>query len=628
VCGICGVVHEDPRRDVDPARLDAMNAAMRHRGPDDSGLWAQGHVGLAMRRLSILDLEGGHQPLTNEDGSITVVFNGEIYNFQDLRRDLEAQGHQFRTRTDTEVLVHAYEQYGDAALDRLNGMFAFALYDAPRDRLLVARDRLGIKPLYYAFRNGTLAFASELDALVRSGLVTGALDPAAIDAYFSFLYIPAPDTVFRDARKLEPGHKLVFEHGRLTNSPYWELTFAPKASWTMDSAAEVYLTLLRDAVRLRRIADVPLGAFLSGGIDSSTVVAILTQLSERPVKTFTIGFDDAHANEMAYARTAAEHLGTDHVEVMLTPDMTGMAADLARHFGEPFADSSAVPTWLVSNVARQHVTVALSGDGGDELFAGYAWLHMTRRVRQYRFVPAPIRRLVNAALRMAPDSPRVAKVQRFSSDSFLPDGQVFRRRQTCFTATQRAGLYRPDLARAVADAAVDRFDEWTARAAGLAPDEAMLHHDTRMYLPDDILTKVDRMSMANGLEARVPLLDHRLVEFAATVPFHLKLRHGVSKRLAKRAVRPFLPAKLLAQRKQGFAIPIHRWFRGPLRAAFQDAVLGDDARSQAFLDRDTVTGLFQRHAAGQDNYGHHLWALLMFEHWLRYVEALVSPALW
>lgn len=620
MCGICGIIDSDRARGVDAAAIEQMNAAMLHRGPDDAGVWNGGHVALAMRRLSILDVGGGHQPMTNEDGSVIVVFNGEIYNFQELRAELVAHGHAFRTQSDTEVIVHAYEERGDAMLDALNGMFAIALYDVKRDRLLLARDRLGIKPLYYCERNGRLAFASELDALRRSGLVRDAINPAALDAYFSFLYVPAPDCIYEDARKLLPGEKLVFENGTATTSRYWRLRFDIDVTWTLDSAAERYRELLRDAVRLQRVSDVPLGAFLSGGVDSSSVVGMLSCVSDEPVKTFTIGFDDAACDEMRYARLAAARFETDHTEAVLRPDMIETTGQLVRYFGEPFADSSAVPTWLVSKLARARVTVALSGDGGDELFAGYTWLHMNRRVASYRRVPGVLRGLIDAALRIAPGSPRVEKIRRFSRDSFADPRAGFRRRETCFAPELRAALYRPEWAERTAACVVDRFEEHAA-AGPASIDEWMLHQDTAMYLPDDILTKVDRMSMAHGLEARVPLLDHRIVEFAATLPFTLKMKGGISKRVVKHAMRGLVPDELLRQRKQGFAIPIQRWFREDLRECFQELVLGNDARCRAHLNVDAVRPLFTEHAAKREDYGHHLWALLMFEQWLRYAEA-------
>lgn len=625
MCGICGVIHKDRTRRVDPAVVERMNAAMAHRGPDDAGTWHGGHVAVAMRRLSILDLAGGHQPMTNEDGSVVVVFNGEIYNFMDLREDLAARGHTFQTRSDTEVIVHAYEEYGDAALERFNGMFALALYDANRDRLLLARDRLGIKPLCYSIRGGALVFASEMDALLRSGMVGGELNSAAVDAYLTFLYVPAPDSVFQDVRKLRPAEKLVFEQGRVSIETYWRPAFETNATWSLDSAAEAYRDLLENSVRLRRISDVPLGAFLSGGLDSSTVVGVLSRMSAAPVQTFSIGFDDAHADELKYARIAATHFKTDHTEEILRPDLVEVAANLIRYFGEPFADSSAVPTWLVSKIARQHVTVALSGDGGDELFAGYTWTHRSRNVAAYRRMPEPLRRLIDGALRLAPTSPQLAKVRRFSQDSFLDPQAGFRRRQTCFDAAARAALYTPGFAAKIAADAVDRFDEHAA-AGPRDPDNWLLYQDTVMYLPDDILTKVDRMSMANSLETRVPILDHRIVEFAASVPFALKLRGNTSKRVVKHAARNLLPPALLRQRKRGFAIPIHRWFRQELRTHFEDIVFAHDARCHRYFSPDYVRLLIDTHVARRENYGHHLWALLMFEHWLRYVEGLPGPA--
>ncbi|HOZ46272.1 MAG TPA: asparagine synthase (glutamine-hydrolyzing) [Candidatus Hydrogenedentes bacterium] len=627
MCGICGLVCLHEAHDVDLQSLAAMNEAMTHRGPDEAGLWAGGSVALAMRRLSILDLEGGHQPMANEDGSVVAVFNGEIYNFRELRRELETLGHTFRCDADTEVIVHAYEAYGDAMIDRLNGMFAIAVYDTHRHRLLLARDRLGIKPLHYAVRDGTLAFASELDALLRSGLVRGAMNPAAIDAYFSYLYIPSPDTIFEDARKLRPGEKLVVENGTVSTNRYWQLPFAPDNAWTLDSAADMFSSLIEDSVRLRRMSDVPLGAFLSGGLDSSTVVALMSRQADAPVRTFTIGFDDVHANEMRFARTVALAFGTDHTEEMLRPDLTRVAADLARHFGEPFADSSALPTWLVSQIARRHVTVALSGDGGDESFAGYTWLHRTRRVAAYRRAPEPLRRLVDVTLRLAPASPAVAKLQRFSADSFLDPFDVLRRRETCFSEADRAALYGRALARRVAATAVDRFREHADASAELDIDNRMLYQDTTMYLPDDILTKVDRMSMACSLEARVPLLDHRIVEFAATVPFHLKYAGGSSKCLVRHAMRGILPEQTLAQRKHGFAIPIQKWFREELGDAFTKTVLADEALCRRFLHRETAARIFAAHRNGREDYGHHLWALMTFEHWLRYVDGVVEPYL-
>ena len=583
-----------------------------------------GPVGLAMRRLQVLDLAGGRQPMISDSGRYVLVFNGEIYNYRELRKELESVGAVFRTKSDTEVLLRAYERYGDDALQKLNGMFAFALYDGERNRLLLARDRLGIKPLFFTFQRGRLVFASELDALLRSGIDAGAINPAALDAYLSFLYVPAPDTIYANIEKLLPGEKLTLENGTITRERYWRVSYEEDDSWTLDSAADRYLELMTDAVRLQRASDVPLGAFLSGGLDSSAIVGVMSLLTASPVKTFTIGFDDPEADEFDYARIAAERFGTDHTEEILRPDMVSILPELVGHFGEPFADSSAVPTWLVSRVARRAVTVALSGDGGDELFAGYAWAHLGKAVERYRKVPAPLRKLADGMLSLGPATPKMAKLRRFSGYAFQSPHDGFRRRETCFPAELRAALYTPELHANVANSAIDRFQERADEAGAISDDNRMLYQDLTMYLPDDILTKVDRMSMANGLEARVPILDHRIVEFAATVPYSLKYDGRQSKRLVKHALKSLLPAELLTQRKRGFAIPIHRWFRDELRAHMEEVVLADDARSRAYLNSETIRALLQAHVEHRENYGHHLWAMLIFEHWLRHTESLTG----
>ena len=622
MCGICGIAFADGERHATPETLSAMSAQLAHRGPDDHGLWHEGPVGLAHRRLCILDpTPAGHQPMVSPCGRYVLVYNGEVYNFAGLREELASHGFAFHTQCDTEVVLAALMHWGDDALNHFNGMFAIAFHDRERRRLLLARDRLGIKPLLYAERPGMLAFASELPALLNCGCVEGLLDPAALDAYFTFLYVPAPDTILRGVHKLLPGERLVYENGVTTRTRWWQPQFEPEPAWNLDDAAARFTELLTDSIRLRRIADVPLGAFLSGGMDSSSVVAVLSKMSDRPVKTFSIGFEEPEANELAYARQVAERFGTDHTEMILRPNLTGLLPKIARHLGEPFADSSALPTWLVSEIARRSVTVALSGDGGDELFAGYTWLHMNRRVAQYRHVPTPVRRMIDVVLRRMFRSPRVARMQRFSADSFLSPLESFRRRLTCMATEERRALLVPEATEAAAKAQRDRFAETAASLAGLDGDEAMLALDAALYLPGDILTKVDLMSMAHGLEARVPLLDHRIVEFAATLPFHLKYDGHTSKRVMKHAVRELLPPTLLAQRKRGFSLPIHTWFRGStLRDFFQDAVLTPDAHCGTFLRRRTIENTLDDHTAGRENHGHRLWAILMFELWLRNLD--------
>ncbi len=622
MCGICGIVHADPARTVDAARVGSMNAALVHRGPDDEGAWVRGAVGLAARRLSIRDVVHGHQPMANENASCVVVFNGEIYNADELRADLQKKGFAFRTQCDTEVVLRAYEAWDEGAVHRFNGMFAFAVWDAARDRLYAARDRVGIKPLYFTERGGTLAFSSELASLLRSGLVDGALDPAAIDAYLTYLYVPHPESIFRGVRQLGPGESLTWHRGRARIDTYWRPEFRATRSWTLDSAAETYKELLRDAVRLQCVSDVPLGAFLSGGIDSTSVVAVLAESSPMPVKTFTIGFDDAESDERGYARMAANAFATRHIERVMQPDLAEMSAELVRHFGEPFADSSAIPTWMVSKLAREEVTVALSGDGGDELFAGYTWLHMALRAGRFASVPRPLRAMLDVGLKLAPRSPWWDKARRFSADAALTPMERLQRRETCFNAEQRADVYSPAVAKAVHARGLDRFREYWEQCSAFTDEDRMLSQDLRMYLPDDILTKVDRMSMAASLEARVPLLDHRIVEFAATVPFEMKYNGVESKRLVKHALKGVVPAKLLEQRKRGFAIPVHAWLRGELAPLFEEAVLGAGARSAEWFEPAAMRSLFAAHRAGRENLGHHLWALLVFEQWLRWMETV------
>lgn len=616
------MIRGDARRDAAHEAVDRMSAGIVHRGPDDSGTFLKGPCILAARRLSVIDVEHGHQPMASADERYALAFNGEIYNAPALREELQQRGHTFRTRCDTEVLLAACIEWGDAAAERLNGMFAFAFYDAEQARLLLVRDRMGIKPLYVVEREGDLYFASELDALLRAGVVSGAIDAASLDAYFTYLYVPGPETIFQEVTQVNPGEQFVWQAGRATRRSYWRPEYTVDDAWSLDTAAEEYMDLLCDSVRLQRVSDVPLGAFLSGGMDSASVVAALAEAG--PVETFTIGFRDPAADERAYAEAVADRFGTRHTSEVMEPDLVDLLPRLVPHFGQPFADSSAVPTYLVSKLARESVTVALSGDGGDELFAGYTWLHMTYRARAGRRVPAPLRRLAGTVAAMGETSPVMGKIQRFVHDTFASEIEVFRRRQTCFGAEERARLYNMGPTRAIQRAARDRFQGHWDEAEGISDDDRMLRQDLRMYLPDDVLTKVDRMSMAASLEVRVPLLDHRIVEFASTLPFALKYDGGVSKRVAKHAFRNILPEVVLKQRKRGFSIPVDQWFRGPLRAYFKEAVLATDSEVRAWLDPLEIGRLWEAHQTGRRNYGHRLWCLLAFELWLRYVAGYVE----
>lgn len=618
MCGISGAIWRGVappnRREI----VDGMNRALAHRGPDDAGIWQGGRADLAHRRLSVIDTSSAsHQPMISGDGNLVLVYNGEIYNYRELRRELESLGRSFCTEGDTEVLLEGYCEWGTDVFRRCNGMFAVAVYDQRSETLVLARDRLGIKPLYYADGPRHFAFASELAPLVRSGPVDDSINTAAMDAYFQYLYTPGTETFYAGIRQLAPGSILIHSAGETRTEPFWQLRYIIDTSWTLGSAAERLDELLADSVRLRERSDVPLGAFLSGGVDSSSVVAALCHQRSEPLKTFSIGFDDPEANELDYARAVARHFGTEHTEAVLKPDLAALLPEIIGHFGEPFADSSALPMWLVSSLAREQVTVALSGDGGDELFAGYAWAHMNRKVARYRRVPASLRRAAGPLLSLFPTTPLSLRFRRFHEDSFLAPWQSFQRRLTCFTESQRELLVRRELQ----PTCTERIDELEALwrdGAAQDNDNRMLYSDTRMYLPGDILTKVDRMSMAHGLEARVPLLDYRIVEFAATLPFTLKYQRGCSKRVLKHLMRDRLPGITLAQRKRGFSLPIHRWMRGELAPLFCDTVLAPEAKCREYLEHDFVKKLWSEHSTRQEEHGHRLWSILMFELWLRW----------
>jgi len=607
MCGIAGLLgHEG---EVQSA-LERMRDALRHRGPDAEGIHCFPGGGLAHTRLSVIDPSAAaNQPFCWGDGRYHLVYNGELYNFRELRHELEQAGVVFHTQGDTEVLAAALATWGVQGLARLNGMFAFAWHDAVENSLLLARDHLGIKPLFHTVTAHGFAFASELGALLASGAADTTLDQDALDAYLALQYIPAPRTIYAGVRKLAPGHWLRVSARGIEHGAYWKLHYAPDAAWTLDTAAEQYRALLEDSVRRQCVSDVPLGAFLSGGLDSSSVVAVMAGQSERPVETFSIGFDEAAANELPYARQVAAHFRTEHHERVATPNLAQLLPELCARFGEPFADSSALPTWLVSKLARERVTVALSGDGGDELFAGYTWLHRTLDTRRAAVIPAPVRQALDVLLRSVPGSPRLAQARRFLRDAGLPLEEAFTRRLTMFDPEQRRCLLgRESTWRPVHEA-------WRGLDAG--EPERMLGVDTLLYLPDDILTKVDRMSMAHALEVRVPLLDYRIVEFAATLPFDLKYVRGESKRVAKQAFRNTLPADTLRQRKRGFALPIDTWLRVALGAQFQETVLAPDAHCRNLIDRREAQALLHAHATGTENHGHRLWALLVLEQWLR-----------
>jgi len=560
--------------------------------------------------------------MANEDRTVWLVYNGEVYNFRELRSELEARGHRFRTRSDTEVVVHAYETFGVDCVRRLRGMFAFALWDAARSRLVLARDRLGIKPLYYCEWGGRVAFASELKSLLQLSAVPREVDPEALDLYLTYGYVPSPHTAFRGVRKLPPGHVLVLDRSGLRTEGYWDFVPAERASRSLREYVAELRGRLREAVRSHLVSDVPVGAFLSGGLDSSVVVALMSLEGARPVRTFSIGFRETRFDELPYARQVAERYGTEHRELVVEPEVAGRLPQLLTHFDEPFGDSSAIPTYLVSELARRHVTVVLTGDGGDEVFCGYEWQRRYEMLKPLYHLPSALRAHAPRLALLVPTGPWCQRVRGLLTDVSLSPAEGYLRRMTLFDASGRRELYHDDLRRSL-----DGHDSLEALRAWLdALPQAdfrnrMLYADTHFYCPEDCLTKVDRMTMAWSLEARVPLLDHEVVEFMATVPPEWKLRGFTSKYLLRRALADLLPPALLRKRKQGFSVPVGPWLRGPLYELAADLLLDARAAGRGWLRPEAVRRLLNEHRAGRADHGHRLYALLGLEIWARqYVD--------
>jgi asparagine synthase (glutamine-hydrolysing) len=640
MCGIAGVFDIKGRRTFDEALLQRMNEVQLHRGPDEGGRHLEPGLGLAHRRLSIIDLSSGQQPLSNEDGSVIVVYNGEIYNFPELTQELVALGHSFRSRCDTEVIVHGWEEWGEKCVERFRGMFAFAIWDRNRQTLFIARDRLGIKPVYYAIRpDSTVAFSSELKSLMVLPKWDTALDPYAIEEYFTFGYVPEPRTIFKSALKLPPGHTITFRRGEPAGTPreYWDVPFKRLAPLSEAEACGELVERLREAVRIRLVAEVPLGAFLSGGIDSSAVVAMMAQLSPDPVNTCSIAFSDAEFDESRYAAQVAGRYQTAHHVDRVDSDDFGLVHALGGVYDEPFADSSAIPTYRVCQLARKHVTVALSGDGGDENLAGYRRYRMFMGEERLRgILPLSVRRplfgLLGAAYPKADWAPQMFRAkttfQALARDSvagYLDAVSLVRepQRRTLFSGRFRSELQEYD--------AVEVLRRHAARAPVGDSLSLVQYLDLKTYLVGDILTKVDRASMAHSLEVRVPLLDHKLVEWMSGLPPAWKLNRGTGKYIFKKAMGPYLPDGILDRRKMGFAVPLAAWFRGPLRQPLKDAVLGPQLMDSGYFNGDTLRGLVEQHQTGARDHSAALWALLMFESFQRRMsqssERGVDPAL-
>jgi asparagine synthase (glutamine-hydrolysing) len=620
VCGIAGIVGSDSAHLDVTSRLRAMCDAMFHRGPDEAGEYVEGAVGIGMRRLSIIDVARGQQPIANEDDTVHVVQNGEIYNYRMLRRALEAKGHTFRTTSDTEVIVHLYEEWGPDCVQHLRGMFAFAVWDSRRRMLTLARDRVGIKPLYYAQVAGGLMFASELKALLTQPEIDRGLCPRAVAEYFRHLCVPGDVAIFTGVRKLLPGHVLTFRHGEVRLNRYWRLAPDPDETRTDAEWLGQLRERLRDAVESHLIADVPVGAFLSGGLDSGALVALMARASPVPVRTFTVGFATGadRFDEREPARAVAERYGTAHQEYVLETDVEAVFPQIVRAFDEPFADSSAIPNWLVCQETARHVKVALSGLGGDEVFGGYERYVGLRAGEAYRRIPAPVRRLIARAVEHLPADAGVSyardRLKRFVATAGLPTRERYRAMISAFA--QASEIVHPDVAEDL-EGSASRYDAVMDELDVRNVMDLALFGDLAMYLPDDLLTLTDRVAMAHSLEVRVPYLDHELLEFMARVPAHLKIRGLRKKWLFRRAVAPWLPAGHLRRPKQGFSVPLASWLRGPLADMLTDLVESRACRESQWLSHSAVRRLVNEHMSGRVNHEIRLWALVCFMEWQR-----------
>jgi asparagine synthase (glutamine-hydrolysing) len=627
MCGICGIFEFERRDQVSKELVHRMNDTIIHRGPDDEGLYVGPGVGLGFRRLSIIDVSGGHQPIANEDESLWVMLNGEIYNYPELRQELEAHGHRFSTRSDTETIVHLYEQYGESCFQRLRGMFAIVIWDSRNRKLLLARDRVGKKPLFYAANGRRIVFASELKALLAAGGIDRTIDPQALADYFSFGYVPAPKTIYQSVRKVLPGHYLVASAGELREVCYWDLSYSKLDSRTEEEWCESLKHELCEATRVRLMSDVPLGAFLSGGMDSSSIVAMMSHLLKRPVTTCSIGFKEKEYDEAEYARRVANFYGADHHEQMVEPNALDILSKLVWHYDEPFADSSAIPTYYVSKVAREHVTVALGGDGGDENFAGYRRYYFDQvENRMRRYVPSGVRHGLFGPLgRWYPAlawAPRVFRAKATLQSLSRSPLEGYFNSISIFRPADKQRLFTQDFQKALGGyESLGVLQQHYDRAE--TPDllTRIQYVDFKTYLPDDILTKVDRASMAVSLEVRAPLLDHKLIEFVATIPSDLKLRGRCGKYIFKKAMGPLLPPEILKRRKQGFAVPLNRWFREELRDLAHETLLGSD---DGILNSTFLKTIWNQHQRGTYDRSAHLWAVLMYRKWKETFQTQVN----
>jgi len=622
MCGIAGVLHLDGAP-ADPQILGAMTRILAHRGPDGEGVRTDGAVGLGHRRLSIVDLSAnGAQPMSNEDDSLWITYNGEVYNHMDLRPALESNGHIFRSRSDTEAILHGYEAYGAAVVERLNGMFAFAIWDRQTQSLFLARDRIGIKPLFYAIFDDVLLFGSEIKAILQHPASRRELDEAALDIFLSTNYTPAPYTMLRGVRQLLPGQWLRAQVGsrEVQTQTFWDVDYSQKTALSQPQAEEQFAALLQESVQRRLMADVPFGAFLSGGLDSSSVAACMALNGTELVKTFAIGFHERSYNEAPYARAVAEHLGTQHHERIVTPDLADTLPKIVWHAEDPLADPSMLPVYYLAQMTREHVTVALAGDGADEILAGYPTYIATQWARRVQFVPQRLAQAGAGALaHFVPLSdgkiPKREKLLRFARGAGLPWQDAHAVWRQIHTPQQKRQVLTNGIGSNGHARLLDLYHQYYARSGAVDMLDQLLYVDTRFYLPNDMLVKVDRMTMAHGLEARVPFLDHELVEFAASLPSDFKLRDGVGKYILRRAMAKHLPALTLKRPKEGFNIPVGKWLRGELNALLHESLAPHRLKAVGVFDAAGVQKMISAHEKRQQDNGYPLWGLLNFMLW-------------
>lgn len=634
MCGICGILDYNQNSSaVKEDTLKKMCSAMYHRGPDDAGTYVnslstlgraselKSHVGLGHRRLKIIDLsEAGHQPMSNEDKTIWIVFNGEVYNYLELRNELQNKGHIFKSHTDTETVIHLYEEYGKECVWFLRGMFAFAIWDEKEQLLLLARDRVGKKPLLYSYHNGVFCFASEFLALLTSGLIKKDINYDAIHYYLTCGYVPAPLTIYNNVFKLLPAHRLILKDQKITIEKYWQLDYLPKIKISEEDACAEILRLLKEAVKIRLYSDVPLGAFLSGGIDSSTVVALMSQLSEKKVQTFSIGFEEKDYSELKYARNIAERFQTEHREFIVKPDALKILPLLVERYGEPYADSSCIPTYYVSEQTKKYVTVALNGDGGDESFAGYERYQAMILAERLQKTPYVTRIVFQQLSKLLPDNidpkNRLRRMKRFFEAASLPFNKRYIRWVAFLNDDLKRELYSREFSRPISyfnSAGV--LDTYLNQYRDLLILDRLLDTDVHTYLPDDLLVKVDITSMANSLEARSPFLDNKLMEFVAKLPTEYKLRSSVKKYILKKAVSNLIPIENIHRRKMGFGVPIRQWFCNEMKGFLAGTLLSSSSLKRGYFRPEVIRSMVKKHIEGRRDYTFQLWALLMLELW-------------